>query len=123
MIILTLVIDGKDISQLVKDEGESIYYRKIHGNHEGTVLSGREVEEILAVKVDLIYLCEDLTWEQLKDLAVLFSKDIVSCTYYDPKIGANSTKKMKCEMSPAKKVLETSHGTYWGNVTLELYED
>lgn len=119
---MTLTINGKDLSSYVKDEGETIEYVKIHGDHEGTVLSGSTIEEILAIKVTLEYECEYLTWEQLKELADLASEDTVQVTYYDPKESGDRTVTMKPSLSAAKKVLETSSGRYYGEVSITLEE-
>lgn len=119
----TLSINGKDLSSYIKDEGETIEYVKIHGDHEGVVLSGSTIEEILAIKVQLSYPCEYLTWDQLKELAVLVSNDIVQVTYYDPKESGERTVNMKPSMSAATKVLEQDGIRYYGGATIDLEED
>lgn len=120
---MVLVVNDIDLSTLVKDEGETIEYQKVHGNHEGVVLSGSTIEEILAIKVFLEYECEYLTWEQLKSLATLFSEDLVVVQYYDPKHGGTRTVAMKPSIAAAKKVLELDGISYYGGVMLSLLED
>lgn len=120
---MKLILDDVDISLYVKDEGERVEYKKIHGNHEGIVLSGKEIEEILSIKFNAEYECEYLTWEQIKVIVGICSKDKVTCTCYDPREGVEKTIIVKPSMSSATKELEINGNTYWGGITITINED
>lgn len=118
-----LIVNGEDLSEYVKDEGESIEYEKIKGKHGGIVLSGTEVEETLAIKVSILYPCEVLTLAQFNKLASIFAEEVVSVTYFEPKILGQRTVNMKPQTLSGTKVLETGSEVFYDDVEIGFKEE
>lgn len=116
------IADGKDISGYVQDEGEEIKFRKVLGKNSFTALSGKEVEDLLAIKVDLTYKCEYLTETQMSELANIFTKPLIDFTFFDPRTKASNTLRFRPSMSTFSKAMEDTE-TYWGDVELYLEEE
>lgn len=120
---MVAVADGKDISQYIQDEGEEVTFRKVLGKNSATALSGREIEDVLAIKVDLTYYCEYLTQDEVSELSNIFTKKLIDFTFFDPRTKAPNTLRFRPSMSTFNKVLENDGVTYWGEVELYLEEE
>ena len=119
---MSLVLDGIDVTEMVKDEGEDIWYEKIHGKNEGYVLSGDYIEDILSSKARCNYPCEYLTEEQVKTLTTLCDKNTVQAEFFDTKARVLRSATMFPNLTAATKVLEIDNARYYGGMTIELEE-
>lgn len=120
---MTLILDGVNLEDYVKPEGEDTEYIKVHGPNEDYTLNGTFYEQIIAVKLSAVYICEPLTKEQNTTLTRICIKEKVEATLYDELTGAEKTMLVRPTKSVATKVIEVSPTEkYYDGVTLTLEE-
>lgn len=81
-------INGIDCKSFFPKYGQSLDYKKIHGNAGGTMLDGSTTEDVIAVKAEITLNFIPQAEERMTAfLGNLYAQPYAQVTYFDPMTG------------------------------------
>lgn len=110
-----IIINGIDRTGITAGHGYSVTYIKVHGGNGGTMLTGKEVEDVLAKKARISMPLFPTSLEDAEDLiADIYANDYATVYFYDLKSNAYKTSECIYEEIEAKPLLQSIDGhDYW----------
>ena len=120
----TIKINGNDFTDYGTPIGYKTTYRKVYGQNAGTTQSGDYVDDVLAWKTDIEWICMPLNEEQLEDVFSEICKNTYcTITFFDPKIKDYRTAEMMAsEPSQTYKGQGTDGLFYWTGTSFTFSE-
>ena len=81
-------INGIDCASFFPKHGQSVAYKKIHGNAGGLMLDGSTTEDVIAVKAEITFNFIPQAEERMTAfLGNLYAQPYAQVTYFDPLTG------------------------------------
>lgn len=110
-----IYINGVNRTSICAAHGYHVKYIKIYGNNGGTMLSGKENEDVIAVKAEITMPLLPQTLEEAEDLiADVYGNDYAEVYFYNLRSKAYKTSECLYREITAKPLLESIDGNdYW----------
>lgn len=81
-------INGVSFTDIFTPTGYTVSYQKRHGNNDGLMLDGSQIEDVRAVKAVVTCYCMPTDEAQLQQLLTVLANTYVTLNYFDPRTGA-----------------------------------
>ena len=119
-----ITINGVDCVSFFPKYGQSVDYKKIHGNAGGTMLDGSTTEDVIAIKAVITFNFVPQTEERMiAFLSNLYSKPYAAVTYFDPLTGKDrDIEAIYSEMSEAHLFENVYSNDMWRLHSITLTE-
>lgn len=120
---MTATFNGISFGDLVLKYGLSELPRRVSGPNEGVAISGKAIDDTLAIKYDPTFTLWPLTTEQMGTVWQMAAvKGFAPLVYSDPRGVARTINARLTVSSPAIKALEFTNEAYYNGVVLTFEE-
>lgn len=121
--IMTLTINGVDMTPYIANRGIKWQRSDLDAPNSGRGLDGRMMRSRVASKIRLDVTCTPLTSDKASIVLTAIMPEWVTVTYTDPQLGMDVTKTMYSNNNPASYLMRKRDGTeYWDGITFPLIE-
>lgn len=120
---MTATFNGISFGDLVTKYGLSELPRRVSGPNEGVAISGKAIDDTVAIKFDPTFQLWPLTMDQMQTVWQMAAvKGFAPLVYADPQGNARSIQARLTVTAPAVKALENTEHTYFNGVVLSFEE-
>ena len=120
---MTVKIGGVDIAPYIAFQGFKWQRNDVESSDAGRTLDGSMQRNRVATKVRLDITCRPLLGPEAATVLTAIMPVFVTVQYYDPQLGAVTTKTMYSNNNPASFLIKRKNGQeYWAGITFPLSE-
>lgn len=116
---LPFKLDGVDFTNLVRKNGYSVTYERVHGENDFVYLNGNEEEDVLQIKPVVTATLNDIPSAKLEAFLAAVLKVSVRLTYHDPTYG-EITRTAIPTVEPVRTLLTDGTTRWWSGFAVTM---